>query len=95
MPTFELTRSCSVDWEKLTPEQQARFKVVLQRFIQDAAGGHFRPGLRVKGVRSAPGVFEMTWASDERATFEISAVQGSGLHVVWRRIGGHDILDRP
>ena len=36
MPTFELTRSCSVDWEKLTPEQQARFRVVLQRFIQDA-----------------------------------------------------------
>jgi hypothetical protein len=34
------------------------------------AGRGFRPGLRVKGVRGAAGIFEMTWADDGRATFE-------------------------
>jgi hypothetical protein len=68
---------------------------VLRRFIHNLERGHFQAGLRVKGVRTAPGVFEMTWAPDGRATFEISATQGKGLHVVWRRIGGHDVLTRP
>jgi hypothetical protein len=95
VPTFELTRSCQVDWDKLDPEARARFRAALQRFIHDARRGHFRSGFRVKGVRSAPGVFEMTWAPAGRATFEISATQGRGLHIVWRRIGGHEILDRP
>jgi hypothetical protein len=35
------------------------------------------PGLRVKGVQGAEGVFEMTWADDGRATFE----HGSAVHV--------------
>ena len=29
----------------------------------------FRPGLRVKRVRGATGLYEMTWAPDGRATF--------------------------
>ncbi len=95
MPTFELTRSYKIDWQKLSPEEQARFAAVLRRFIQDAEHGRFRPGLRVKGVRSAPGVFEMSWAPDGRATFELGATRGEGLHVVWRRIGDHSVLDRP
>jgi hypothetical protein len=95
MSTYELTTSCKIDWQKLSLEEQARFRAVLRRFIQDTERGHFRPGLRVKGVRTAPGVFEMTWAPDGRVTFEISATRGKGLHVVWRRIGDHSILDRP
>jgi hypothetical protein len=55
----------------------------------------FRPSLRIKRVRSAPpGVFEMTWAPDGRATFEFgSEVRPGQAHVAWRRIGKHDVLD--
>jgi hypothetical protein len=74
--------------------ERARFAAVLRRFIQDAEHGRLRPGLRVKGLRSAPGVFEMTWAPDGRATFEIGATRGEGLHVVWRRTGDHSVLER-
>ena len=54
------------------------------------------PDLRVKGVQGAEGVFEMTWADDGRATFEHgSAVHAEETHIVWRRIGTHDIFTRP
>ncbi len=56
----------------------------------------FRSSLRVKGVQGHPGIYEMTWAGDGRATFHYGQEQRPGeLHVVWRRIGGNDILDNP
>ncbi|MFJ9797706.1 hypothetical protein [Streptomyces sp. NPDC101145] len=56
-------------------------------------GRQFRPRLRIKGVRCAPGVYELTWAPDGRATWQYGPeiVQ----HVIWRRIGTHDILTGP
>jgi len=65
-------------------------------FVADLASGQFRSALRVKGVRGATGVFEMTWAPNGRATFEYGAeINRSEPHVIWRRIGTHDIFDRP
>ncbi|HEX3270763.1 MAG TPA: hypothetical protein VHR15_08940 [Ktedonobacterales bacterium] len=42
------------------------------------------------------GVFEMTWADDGRATFSYgtSSVPGEP-HIIWRRVGSHDILQNP
>ncbi len=38
----------------------------------------------------------MTWAPDGRATFRYGPEQVEGEpHVIWRRIGDHDIFDRP
>ncbi len=52
--------------------------------------------MRVKGVKGAGGIFEMTWADDGRATFEYGEpVQESQTHIVWRRIGTHDIFTEP
>lgn len=49
-----------------------------------------RPGLRVKRVQTAPpGVLEMTWAPDGRATFEFGReVRAGHRHVVWPLGGG-------
>lgn len=53
----------------------------------------FRPSLRVKKIRSKRGVYEMTWAADGRATFTLDrSASVDKLHVVWLRIGGHDVL---
>ena len=50
----------------------------------------------MKGIQGAPGVFEMTWADDGRATFEFGAAVREGeTHIVWRRIGTHEIFTRP
>ncbi len=44
-------------------------------------------------VQGAPGVFEMTWAKDGRATWQYGPEQRPGTpHVIWRRIGGHAIF---
>ena len=38
----------------------------------------------------------MTWADDGRATFEYGEeVRAGHPHIIWRRVGTHDILDNP
>ncbi len=49
----------------------------------------------MKGIKGAAGIFEMTWADDERGTFESDdPVRQGDAHVVWRRIGHSRILQR-
>lgn len=76
------------------PGQQAAFLAAVGLFVEDLqAGGQFRKGLRAKGVEGAPGVFDMTWAPDGRATFRYGEpVRHSEPHIVWRRVGTHDVL---
>jgi hypothetical protein len=96
MPTFAQTDRFRRDFANLTAEQRAAFRAAAAKFVVDLEAGSFRPGLRVKGVQGAAGVFEMTWADDGRATFEYgSAVREGETHVVWRRIGTHDIFTHP
>jgi hypothetical protein len=96
MPTNECLPSFWRDWQRLTPDQQGAFWVAVEKFVNDLRQGSFRQGLRVKGVQGAPGVFELTWAPDGRATFHFGREVRSGEpHVVWRRIGTHGILGSP
>ena len=83
------------DYKKLTREQRARFaKAVTDEFVPDLVAGRFRAGLRVKRVRGAPGVYEMTWAPDGRATWQYGEHVRLGVpHVIWRRVGTHAIFD--
>jgi len=98
MPTFETLPRFQRDWKNLTSQQQALFrKVVLEAFVPDltAPDRPFRPGLRVKGVAAHPGVFEMTWDNDGRATFSYGEERVPGQpHVIWRRIGTTPSLPR-
>jgi hypothetical protein len=97
VPTYERTASFKRDWEAPMPEQKEAAKRALQRFVEDLkAGGGFRKGLRVKGVKGASGIFEMTWADDGRATFEFgTSLIADEPHIIWRRIGTHDVFDAP
>ncbi|WDM16507.1 hypothetical protein J3S85_36485 [Streptomyces lavenduligriseus] len=97
MPTFETCPRFTADLQHLTPAQRRRFRrVVLDAFVPDLrTGRQFRPGLRIKRVRCALGVYELTWAPDGRATWSYGRAVVAGLpHIVWQRIGTHDILDR-
>ena len=97
MPTYSWLARFGADFRRLTPAQQAAFLAAVEQFVADlAAGGKFRKGLRVKGVKGASAVFEMTWADDGRSTFQYGAAVVAGEpHVIWRRVGTHDILERP
>ncbi|GAA2224612.1 hypothetical protein GCM10010232_06960 [Streptomyces amakusaensis] len=100
MPTFATTAHFKRDFKRLSPEEKKRFEYVIQnRFVPDVARGQFRPGLRVKpvqGVHVPEGespIMEMTWAPDGRATWQFgTAVREGEPHVVWRRVGGHEIF---
>ncbi|MCX5207653.1 hypothetical protein OG897_40405 [Streptomyces sp. NBC_00237] len=98
MPTFETLPRFTADLQHLSPAQRRRFRrVVLDAFVPDLRHDRpFRPGLRIKGVRRAPGVYELTWAPDGRATWSYGREVVAGVrHIVWHRIGTHSILDRP
>ena len=102
MPTYDYSSTFIQDIRGLTNQDYARFMAALRLFIQDLQAmeaGHrttFRRGLRVKGVKGAPGVFEMTWAPDGRATFTWGdPIRKQSRHIQWRRCGGHEIFARP
>ncbi|MFE5852335.1 hypothetical protein ACFQ61_03805 [Streptomyces sp. NPDC056500] len=63
MPTYETLPRFTTDLNRLTPEQRHRFRQTMNAFVDDLrTGGPFRTGLRVKRVRTAPGVYELSWS---------------------------------
>lgn len=96
MPTYARTARFDRDYDELSAEQRTKFKSAVRKFVHDLPTGQFRPGLRVKGVQAAAGVFEMTWNADGRATFQYGDQEMAGEpHIIWRRIGRHQILGEP
>jgi hypothetical protein len=95
VPTHERTRRFERDWGSLTIDERRRFRVAFEKIDADLAARRFRPGLRVKPIEGAEGVFEMTWAPDGRATFEYGPPEGTDARLIWRRIGTHDVFRRP
>lgn len=101
---FETTPAFDADYRGLKAEHAVEFaKVVREKFVPACDAFAADPAtpwpssLRVKAVRSAAGVREMTWSfasPDGRATFELVTVDGE-LRVRWRRVGGHDVFKNP
>jgi hypothetical protein len=90
MPTFETLPHFEASWRKLTRDQQAAFRaVVLEAFEPDLTTRNrlFRHRLRVRSVAGHPGLFEMTWNYNGRATFSYGPDREAGQpHVIWQDI---------
>jgi hypothetical protein len=97
LPTYAWWARFANDFDSLSSDQQAAFLVAVSQFVDDLrAGKGFRKGLRVKGVKGAAGIFEMTWAADGRATLEYGEeVREGEPHILWRRVGAHSIFNIP
>ncbi|MFT4166945.1 MAG: hypothetical protein QM650_17035 [Microlunatus sp.] len=101
---FETTPAFDNDYRRLKREHAETFKrVVREKFAPacdayaEATSTTWPAALRVKPVRSAPGIWEMTWSfasPDGRATFETVTVDGE-LRCRWRRVGDHDVFKNP
>jgi hypothetical protein len=95
VPTWERTARFDRDWRALAKDDRERFRRAAGHFVSDLRRSRFRAGLRVKRVQGTEDVFEMTWSPDGRATFQYGHGGRAGAHVIWRRIGRHDVLRRP
>jgi len=95
MPTHEEPERFLREFKRLSPEMRQAFLEALAAFIEDADSGRFRPNLRVKRVQAARSrVWEMSFAADGRATFEMlpGDRRPDRMHIRWHRIGNHSIL---
>ncbi len=101
---FETTPAFDGDYRRLKREHALAFKKVVREKFAPACDAHaedpitpWPASLRVKSVRSAPGILEMTWSfasPDGRATFELVTVDGE-LRCRWRRVGDHEVFKAP
>ena len=94
MPTYAYTTQFLREFDKLTVREQALFLVAVRKLVANLRVGRLRAGLRVKPVQGQPGRWEMTWTPDGRAIFIYGPKQMRGQrHVIWERIGGHEIFE--
>lgn len=96
MPTYAVTLRFERDLRELTREERALFAIAIRKLVADLRVGSIRAGLRVRHVEGTRGVFELTWHGDGRATFEYGeSIRAGEPHIVWRRVGSHDIFKSP
>lgn len=101
---WETTPAFDADFKRLSANEQQLFRTAVREAFAPAAerraanpSAAWPRRLRVKGVRGAPGIWEMTWSfsgPDGRATFEWTKVEGEQA-IRWRRVGGHEIFGDP
>lgn len=102
------TDSFKADYRRLSDAEKDLFRNAVRdfnhgcdEFVRTRDPSAWPASLRVKAVRGAPGVWEMTWSfsgPDGRATWEWTTVAGDeGVQpaVQWRRIGDHRIFKAP
>lgn len=101
---YERTPAFDRDLEQLDPAHEALFRRVVREMFAPAAervaanpGTGWPASLRVRPMKGAPGIWEMTWSfsgPDGRATFEWVEIAGEPI-IRWRRVGDHSIFARP
>lgn len=96
MVTYNLPPSVRRSFDALSAQDKTRVLRMVAQIIDGAQRQppQFAPGLRVKGLKSAPGVFEARWSRGGRALFRFGdSVRSGEAHVEWLALGGHEILD--
>lgn len=100
---YQRSEAFIVDYRRLNRQERDLFLGAVRRMNEAfrTRGDQLLPrwptALRIKSVRDAPGVFEMTWSfsgPDGRTTFEIVDIDHESA-IRWRRIGDHEIFDEP
>ena len=105
MPTFVVEIWFKNDYRGFGRNERDLFRRARKSFVAALKlyenGGHawpplFPATLRIKNVKGHPGIWELSWNGDGRCTWSYGEPQLPGkVHIVWRRIGGHDIFGDP
>jgi hypothetical protein len=95
VPTFQSLARFDREFRRMPRELPAAFLAMLPTFIAAprTTPPTFPPALWVKRVHGRQDVWEITFAPDGRATFEYGdQVIPHAPHIIWRRVGTHDVL---
>jgi len=105
MPTYEMDDRFDRDLRRLRPEQRVQLGDAVRRFVAtlqewEAAGLVGRPSfpaaLRVKPFHGAEDWWELSWAGDGRCLWSYGPPEREGkCHVIWLRVGSHEIYRDP
>ncbi len=96
MPTHAERERFLREYSRLTREQRKAFLAAVRLFVAGLSTQRFDQRLRIKRVQGQRGVWELTWAPDGRATFEYGdPVRAGDPHIIWRRVGTHEIFRQP
>lgn len=96
-PTYELLPGFAREFARLPREQQRAFRAAVAKLVRALGDAGDPPrSLRIKRVQGTTDVWELSYSGDGRATFRYRPERRAGeTHVIWLRVGGHDILSRP
>ena len=97
VPDFNAACDAYAQAHDRTPEPTAAAGLAQASGKDRAPAYRWPAALRVTPMKSAGGVWEMTWSfasPDGRATFEFIH-DNHGMVVRWRRIGDHSIYQKP
>ncbi|MFD7157271.1 hypothetical protein ACFV9C_21920 [Kribbella sp. NPDC059898] len=82
--------------------RQMFLKILGEHFLPAIAAGSFTGAppwpKRLRVHQLAGGIYSITWSftgPDGRATFHLDRTDDGETILVWRRIGTHDVYDRP
>jgi hypothetical protein len=103
VPTYAVEDRFWTQYRRLSDHAKAEFAEALDAFVTvlleheaRAVRGipRFPKRLGVKPFVGKPGVLEFAWADDGRCTWSYGAPRRPGkYHIIWRRIGTHEIYD--
>ena len=96
-PTYEASAGFAREFSRLPREQRRAFRGAVAKLVAAFKEGRDPPrSLRIKRVQGTEDIWEFSYSGDGRATFRYGPERKAGeTHIVWLRVGGHDILSRP
>lgn len=98
MPTYQATPQFRREFDRLDPQRQRAFRRMIPEFVAGVESGAFPSRLRVKRLNRSRGtgqaVYEVTFHGNGRALFQFGEpVRADVRHVIWVRVGGHEVFD--
>jgi hypothetical protein len=97
VPTYSFEPRFGREFARLDATAARAFLRAKNRFVAALkAGRPFEAGLGIAEMTGHPGIFEFHFSDGGRATFHYgNDGRGPAAHVIWRRIGGHEIYREP
>ncbi len=95
MPTHEERERFLNEYTRLRRAEQQQFKRAVAEFVTALKDHHPPPKkLGIERYERQSGIYEFHWSATGRALFRYGPEKTPGEpHVIWLRIGGHEIYD--